>query len=161
MATKTKWTKEKMRALGTLHAQLEIDGDLEGVMATLVEDPVYEFWPVGLRARGREAVRRYYEHLIDVFIPTQRGFQLLEEWLSERSLAQEYAIEINTPQGPVTHRVIGILWAAGEDAAEDERERMGGERVWGSEACLRAMIGPLYEELEPILESVGDLAEPD
>jgi len=40
------------------------------------------------------------------------------------------------------HRVIGILWADGE--------LMGGERVWGSEVCLRAMIGPLFDELEKI-----------
>jgi len=136
------WSAEKMRALGSRHAQLEAECDLDGVMATLVADPVYEFWPIGLRARGQDAVRRYYEHLLEVFIPTQRSYRLVEEWLSERSLAQEYEIEINGPDGPVTHQVIGILWAEGE--------LMGGERVWGSESCLRAMIGPLFDELEPI-----------
>jgi hypothetical protein len=136
------WSAENMRALGSRHAQLEAERDLDGVMATLVADPVYEFWPIGLRARGQDSIRRYYEHLLEVFIPTQRGYRLVEEWLSERSLAQEYAIEINGPDGPETHQVIGILWAEGE--------LMGGERVWGSEACLRAMIGPLFDELEPI-----------
>jgi hypothetical protein len=136
------WSAEKMLALGSRHAQLEAECDLDGVMATLVADPVYEIWPIGLRARGQDAVRRYYEHLLEVFIPTQRSYRLVEEWLSERSLAQEYEIEINGPDGPVTHQVIGILWAEGE--------LMGGERVWGSESCLRAMVGPLFDELEPI-----------
>lgn len=136
------WTAEQMHELGTRHAQLEADGDLDGVMATLVEDPVYEFWPIGLRARGREAVRRYYEHLIEVFIPTQRGYRLVDEWLSERSLIQEYDIETEGPGGPIRDRVIGVLWADGE--------LMGGERVWGSEECLRRMVGPLFDELEPI-----------
>ena len=136
------WSAEKMRALGSRHAQLEAECDLDGVMATLVADPIYEFWPIGLRARGQDAIRRYYEHLLNVFIPTQRSYRLVEEWLSERSLAQEYRIEINGPEGPLTHQVIGILWADGE--------LMGGERVWGSEACLRAMIGPLFDELEQI-----------
>ena len=32
--------------------------DLEGTLATLVENPSYEFWPAGLRMTGREPVRR-------------------------------------------------------------------------------------------------------
>ena len=48
------------------------------------------------------------------------------------------------PDGPETHHVIGILWAEGE--------LMGGERIWGSEACLRAMVGPLFDELERIAD---------
>lgn len=136
------WTAEKMRTLGARHAQLEAEGDLDGVMATLVDDPIYDFWPIGRRARGRGAVRRYYEHLIDVFIPTQRGYRLVEEWWTDRSLCQEYEIEVNAPQGARTYQVIGILWAEGE--------LMGGERVWANEECLRAMVGPLFDELEPI-----------
>lgn len=133
----TTWTAEDMLELGNRHARLEAEGDLEGVMETLVEDPVYEFWPIGRRARGRAAVRRYYEHLLEKFVPNQRGYRLLEEWCTERSLAQEYAIELDGPEGPVFHRVIGILWAQGD--------RMGGESVWADEGCLRAMIGPLFE----------------
>lgn len=136
------WNSERMRELGTRHAQLEAEMNLEGVMATLVEDPVYEFWPIGRRVRGREAVRRYYEHLIDVFIPSQIGYRLVDEWLNERSLTQEYTIELRGPDGPVTHRVIGILCAEGE--------LIGGERLWGSEECLRAMAGPVFDELEAI-----------
>ena len=138
----TEWTAEKMHELGTLHARLETEGDLEGTMKTLVADPVYEFWPIGLRARGSNIIRRYYEHLMQVFMPSLLGSALLEEWLTEKSLAQEYSIELNGPDGPETHHVIGILWAEGE--------LMGGERIWGSEACLRAMVGPLFDELERI-----------
>jgi hypothetical protein len=136
------WNAEKMRELGARHAQLEAEGDLDGVMATLVDDPVYDFWPIGLRARGRDSIRRYYEHLIHVFIPTQHGYRLVDEWLSERSLCQEYEIEVDAATGPVTYQVMGILWAKGE--------LMGGERVWGSEECLRAMLGPLFDELKSI-----------
>ena len=68
-----------MLALGTQHAQLEAERDIQGVMATLVENSVYEFWPIGMRVQARIAVRRNYEHLIEVFIseptrlPTLRG----------------------------------------------------------------------------------------
>ena len=60
------WSAEKMRALGSRHAQLEAECDLDGVMATLVADPIYEFWPIGLRARGQDAIRPFIRPLIDM-----------------------------------------------------------------------------------------------
>lgn len=140
--TTSQWSAEAMRELGTHHAQVEADGDLEGTMATLVEVPVYEFWPAGRRATGREPVRRYYEHLISNFMPSQIGYALIEEWVSESSLAQEYSIEIHGESGPETHHVIGILWAA--DGL------LGGERIWGDEAFLHKMVGPVWDDLEII-----------
>ena len=58
-----------MLELGTRHAALEARCDLEGTMATLVDDPVYGFFPIGLGMRGRDQVRRYYEHLFRSFVP--------------------------------------------------------------------------------------------
>ena len=110
-----------------------------------VDEPVYEFWPVGRRMRGRDAVRRYYTHLMQVFMPSQRGFALVEEWLSEASLAQEYAVDIAGDDGPETHRVIGVLIASAERDG-----LLAGERIWASEAFLRRMLGPAWDELEPI-----------
>ena len=138
-----RWTEQDMRRLGEKHAHLEAQNDLEGVMATLVEEPVFEFWPIGRRARGRDQVRRYYEHLLNEFVPTQLGYTLGEEWCTEKSLTQEYAMQVRRPDGEaVTYHVIGILWSQGE--------LMGGERIWGSDECLRAMVGPLLDELEVI-----------
>ena len=88
------WTVERMQALGTKHAQLETEGDLDGTMATLVDEPVYEFWPAGRRLTGRDAVRRYYAHLIDDFMPRQIGYRMIAETVSEDALSQEYAIEL-------------------------------------------------------------------
>ncbi|HPG24004.1 MAG: hypothetical protein H6748_07235 [Spirochaetaceae bacterium] len=139
------WTAESMRELGERHARVETECDLEATMATLVDEPVYEFWPVGRRMRGRDAVRRYYTHLMQVFMPSQRGFALVEEWLSEASLAQEYAVDIAGDDGPETHRVIGVLIASAERDG-----LLAGERIWASEAFLRRMLGPAWDELEPI-----------
>ena len=138
------WTTDDMYALGSKHAELETAGDLEGTMATLVEDPVYDFFPVGLRMRGRDLVRRYYEHLIQDFFPRRGDVALVEEWRSERSLAQEYDLAFTGPDGPERHRVIGILFVDGKGPL------MKGERIWGGERCLRAMLGPVWDELEPI-----------
>jgi len=138
----SKWDAKAMLELGTLHARLEAEGKLDLVMDTLVEDPIYDFWPVGLRMRGREKVRRYYEHLIGPFYAAQKSYRLIEEWLSERSLAQEYEMVVELDHGVEAHHVIGILFA--KDGL------LGGERIWGSEAILRKMVGPVWDELEPI-----------
>jgi hypothetical protein len=135
------WNAEKMRELGARHATLEAKRDLEGVMATLVEDPVYEFLPVGLGMRGGSRVRRYYENLFSTFIPATRDYRLVDEWVNERSLAQEYEIELEFSGRREMHRVVGILYASGE--------LLDGERVYASERCIRLMTGGLYDELTP------------
>ncbi|MDJ0853547.1 MAG: hypothetical protein QNK04_34705 [Myxococcota bacterium] len=136
------WTADKMRELGERHADLEARGDLEGTMETLVDDPVYEFWPVGRSMRGCPRVRRYYEHLFSSFIPSTRGYKLVDEWVNASSLAQEYEIEVEVEGSVERHRVIGVLYASGP--------RLGGERIYASERCLRLMLGGLFDELEPV-----------
>lgn len=134
-----------MLELGTRHALLEAEGRLDEVMDTLVEDPVYEFWPIGLRMRGRAQVRRYYDHLVGTFFGQQKSYRLIEEWLSERSLAQEYEMVVEFAGGPEAHHVIGILFASSERDG-----LLGGERIWGSQAILEKMVGPVWRELEKI-----------
>ncbi len=134
-----------MRALGVRHATLEAQGDLDGTMETLVDEPVYEFWPAGRRMVGRDAVRRYYRHLIDHFMPSQLGYEMVAETLSAGALSQEYVIELRGPDGPERHRVLGIL--VGDSTRPD---LLAGERIWGDEDFLRRMVGPIWDELERI-----------
>ena len=89
---------------------------------------------MGWKMRGRELVVRYYEHLFSHFIPRTRGVRLLEEWVNESSVAQEYEINIEVDGGDVeSHRVIGLLCAQGA--------LLGGERIYASERCARLMAG--------------------
>lgn len=138
----TSWDAQAMLELGTRHGQLEAEGKLDLVMETLVADPVFEFWPIGLRMRGRDQVRRFYEHLIGTFYGEQKSYRLIEEWLSERSLAQEFEMVVQFDTGLEAHRVIGILF--------EQDGLLGGERIWGSKALLKKMIGPVWDELEKI-----------
>ena len=137
------WTVEKMAALGALHAELEASVDqLEPLLATLAPDPVYEFHPIRRCLRGDERVRRFYTHFFEHFVRLRDSYSLLEEWVSERSVAQEYEIVLRV-DGAVEHfRVIGVLYARGE--------LLGGERVYASDRFIRLLTGPLFEELEPI-----------
>ena len=136
------WSREAMLELGERHARVETEGNLEATMATLIDVPVYDFWPAGRRATGREAVLRYYEHLVGTFMPSMVGFTLLDEWLSESSLIQDYEVELKTQAGSDTYRIIGILYAS-----EERDGLLGGERIWGSEEVLRKMVGPLWDDL--------------
>ena len=111
-------------------------------MATLVEDPQYEFWPAGLRMSGRNQVRRYYEHLFASFIPATVHHELLSQWANESAVAQEYEIHLDIDGQIERHRVVGILVASGS--------LLGGERVYASELCMRRMVGDLFDELLPI-----------
>ena len=137
------WNAEKMYELGTRHARIETACDLEGTMATLVEDPVYQLQPMGLCMRGQDQVRRYYENLMQSFIPSTLGYTLISEWVNESSVAQEYEIVVGVDAGRESHRVIGILWSDGGPL-------LGGERVYAGERIIRLMVGELYDELQPI-----------
>ena len=144
--TGDEWTAESMYALGMRHATAEAEGDLEATMATLVDEPVYEFWPMGKRMVGTDAVLRYYEHLVSDFMPAQIGYEMIAETVSADALSQEYVIELHGEDGkPETHRVLGVLYAANDGSG-----LMGGERIWGSDAFLWRMIGPIWDELESI-----------
>lgn len=142
------WTAEQTYTVATRHAELEARGDLEGTMATLVDPPRYEFHPLGLVMSTTLQVHRYYEHLLGSFVPMTRGYELLEEWVNETSLAQEYSITLGTPEGEETHRVIGVLFI--DEASKANGGRLGGERIFASERCSRLMVG---EEL------VGELLQ--
>jgi len=52
---------DEMRQLVQKHADLETKLDLDGVLATLVEHPVYEFHPARLRLEGKDNIREFYQ----------------------------------------------------------------------------------------------------
>ena len=136
------WTAERMLDLGRRHADAEAKADLEATMATMVAEPYYEFHPLGLTLSGGDMVRRYYTQFYENFLPRTASYRLIEEWVNETSVAQEYEIGLRVGDGLETHRVIGILYADGE--------LLGGERIYASEAFVRHMAGPMFGELEPL-----------
>ena len=117
------------------HAAAEADDDLETTMATLEADPVYELLPMGVAFRGRDAVRAYYEHFFSTVKPMVVGYELRNEWVNDRGVAQEYRIDFRGEGGTVErHPVIGILMF-GETA-------LAGERIYGSDRLLELLVGP-------------------
>lgn len=138
-----RWTADAMYTLGMHHAKVETEGKIDETMATLIERPVYEFLPIGRRMVGADRVRRYYEHLVDDFMPRRIDVQMISETVSEAALAQEYVIDFEGPEGPVRGWVLGVLFAD-----EARSGKLGGERIWGEASVLRQMVGPVWDELE-------------
>jgi hypothetical protein len=139
------WTVEDMAELGTRHSTLEAEGQLEPLLATLVDDPVYEFHPIGLRMQGGPTVKRFYTQFCERFLPLRAGFELIDEWVNEDSVAQEYDVHLRVDGVVETHRVLGVLYRSGE--------LLGGERVFASVRFIQLMTGELFDELEPITSS--------
>ena len=135
----TEWTADQMLELGLRHAHLESERLLEPLMETLVEEPVYEFHTVGLRLRGSGRIRRYYRQFFDGYMSRITGGRRLGSWVDERALVMENVIEIRGDTGNETHRILSILFA--------QDGRLGGERIYASEAVVRSMVGRMWDEL--------------
>lgn len=135
------WNAEEMLALARLHAQLETEQKLDPLMDTLISEPEYEFYPQQLRMRGGDLCRRYYQQFFDDFMQKIDGYKMVEEWVSETSVAQEYDITLRINGKLETHRVLGILFAEGRV--------LGGERIYGTERVIELMAGSVLKEFEP------------
>ncbi len=141
------WDSNAMLELGRRHAELEARRALDPLMATMVENPSYEFHPMGLGMSGGDQVRRYYRQFMDDYMERIVEYKLLEEWVNESAVVQEYDIKVEVDGAQETHRVVGILFA---EETPDGRMLLGGERVYASERCIRMMAGMIFDEFEPL-----------
>ena len=135
----------RVARIGAAHAEAEGAGDLAGCLATLVDDPVYEFFPLGRRMTGGARVRRFYEQFFARVPAATVGYELLSQRVDEHGVAQEYSIWLRI-DGAVEHfRVLGVL------TANEDGSLLSGEQVWASERYVRHLVGDeLFAELEPI-----------
>jgi hypothetical protein len=129
--------REALIAVAKRHAQAEAEGDLATTLATLEDAPVYELATVGLCFRGKDAARTYYEHFFGTFQPWIAGFELVNQWVTDEGVGEEYWLDVAAPGQPrERHRIVGIL-VFGET-------KLAGERLYASEKLLRIMLGPAY-----------------
>jgi hypothetical protein len=133
---------EQVLAVARAHSEAEEKCALEPLMATMVAEPVFEFHPPGARLVGGARIRRHYEQFIARFMPLVEGTELLGEWASEIASVQEYRIHLRIDGRRETHGVVAVLYAS--------EDRLGGERLYGSERLLDLMLGPMRAELEPL-----------
>jgi hypothetical protein len=129
--------REALVRVAKRHAQAEAEGDLATTLATLEDAPVYELATLGISFRGKDAARTYYEHFFGTFQPWIAGYELVNEWVTDEGVGEEYWLDVAPPGQPrERHRIIGIL-VFGET-------KLAGERLYASERLLRVMLGPAF-----------------
>lgn len=125
------------------HIYVESHDDMEATLATLIDEPVYELYPIGLKMTGKPLVRRYYEyffrearrHVIDYVV---HGY-----CYGETSMTVEVTISWRYDDGTVRDfRNLTVL-----PYAEDG---ITGERMYAEDEFFRVLFGPILTELQPI-----------
>lgn len=127
------------------HAGAEAELDMDRVLATLVPVPRFEFFPMARYVSGWDRIERFYREQYPAFAPTVTGYQMLGEWTSGRAALQEYVIEVGGPsEWPGTYHVMSMM------PVDEESGLLTGERLYCAEGFVRALLGPLFGQLEPI-----------
>jgi hypothetical protein len=96
-------------ALCQQHAEAEAHLDIDGVLATLVPEPCYEFFPLARSVTGWANIERFYRHQYPRFVPQVVGYQLLGEWTNEQAALQEYVIDVHTDDRTASYRVLSMM----------------------------------------------------
>jgi len=127
-----------LRALLAAKEAAELAGDLDAILATFHDDPVFEFLPLGLRLTGRDDVRRFYEQMVAEFVPKVAGYRAVNTFWSESAMAMEEEITINVGGG--SQKVFQFVVITGVVDG-----RLGGERLYGDEVFFRLLLGRLFD----------------
>ena len=115
-------------------------GDIEAVMAALVDEPVFDLLPMGLRLAGSELIRRYYRRFLGEVMPRTSGTHV-GTYVGAAEVAFEFVTSYTDDSGAVeTFRILAVQPVVGD--------RVAGERLYCSEGYARLIVG---EELWPLL----------
>jgi ketosteroid isomerase-like protein len=127
----------RIKRLWVRHSIAEDARDIDGLIATLTEDCVYEMVPTGQRWEGRDGARAFYEELFGAF--PDNAFAL-----SEIVIGPQGAFEVATltgtnagpwagvaPSGLAVSLEVLILFPWDPSA-----ERFTGERIWFDRGTL-------------------------
>jgi hypothetical protein len=120
-------------ALAREHAECEQTRQLEPLMRTMIDEPLFEFHPPGRCLQGGKRIRRHYEQFLERFMPLVESAELRGEWFNEEATTHEYTLRLRIGGALEEHGVVSVLYACGK--------RLGGERIYGSERLIRLMLG--------------------
>lgn len=135
-------TAEEMREITRLHATLEQQGDYEPLLATVVDEPIFEFHPPGGQLRGGQTLRDYYVRFLRDFMPLVEETILIGEWASPQACVQEYQLRLRINGNLENHQLMGSIYGSGK--------LIGGERLYGSAQLMDLMLGDFKDQLVPI-----------
>lgn len=128
------------------HATAEAESDIDRVLATLVPSPRFDFFPLAKSLVGWATVERFYRDQYAAFAERVVGYEMLGEWTSEDAAIQEYTVSVGPDRGggsPATYHVLSIM------PVDEGTGLLTGERLYCDDGFVRALLGPVYELLEP------------
>jgi hypothetical protein len=128
-----------IRDLVQKHAELETKLDIEGVLGTLVDNPVYEFHPARLRLEGKENIRQFYREHFASFFPLIQSFVMINECWDMHSVCMEYDVHLKAPYD--SNRAYRIMVTLSE-----ENSRLIGERFYVENELAQLMAGTSFEK---------------
>jgi hypothetical protein len=132
-------------ALCHAHAAAEATFDADRVLATLVREPRYEFFPLAASLAGRSNVEWFYRHQYPRFFAHVAGYELIDEWSNERAALQEYRIDVRGDDDRVvTYRVMSMM------PVDEPTGLLTGERLYCDDGFVRALLGTLYDEIRSL-----------
>ncbi len=132
-------TAEQMAAITARHAELEQQGKYELLLETLCEDPIYEFHPPGGQLRGGDILRAFYVEFLENFMPLVEEVIFFGEWATPIACVHEYQLGLKIDGKMEYHQLMGAIY--GSD------DRIGGERLYGSERLIDLMLGSCKSKL--------------
>jgi hypothetical protein len=132
-------TVDEMRNLVQKHADLETKLDLEGVLATLVDNPIYEFHPDRLRLEGKENIREFYQNHFDSFFPLIKSHVLINECWDIHSACLEYDLYLKEPYDPNRAYRINVVLT-------EKNSFLIGERFYVENELARLMAGESFSK---------------
>lgn len=138
----TKLTRDQMEALQLVHEAAEFDLDLDAVMETLVDNPVYEIPALGWHIEGQDAVRETYRRMLPGADKVNMWADRRAHATSDTELCREAYVYFDTPEGRKTGHYFVLM--------EFEGDRIRGERMYMCDTYAKAMadvLGPDFGEI--------------
>ncbi len=136
-------TKNDLLALATRRFKAVESANVDESMSVLIDDPVFDLFPIGLRLSGQENVRNYYSYFFD---HAKHDFHSkpIDVFYADAAIGFELDITHAPSVGePVIYRLFAIMPVEGD--------RFTGERLFGDERLFRLMFGgPTWSRLTAI-----------
>lgn len=142
-------SSSSVAALFERHMQAEMDGDLEGTMATMSGSPHLNHVPVRAGGFGYADVREFYDkHLVGAFFPEGTEFTTVSRTADANRVVDELVISFTHTQAmdfmlpgvaPTGKRVtIPLVVIVGADG-----DKVGYEHIYWDQASVLVQIGLL------------------
>lgn len=134
---------EKLQALAGKRFEKVGSGNLDAAMSVLIDEPIFELYPVGLKLVGQADTRKYYDHFFNTAGP-RISSKLVDMFYSNSAVSLELILTYAHPdREPEDFRLLAIQPVEGD--------RFTGERLYGDTKLFELMFGgPIWSLLTPI-----------